>query len=270
MRDIKQWRAICKWQDIRKWRCISRWKSIRRWIVQCRHTWAATIWGSIQRCLVCGCPSGRRICRSCLACFKRSRYVCQTCAVPLTQHALLCGECLKASPRYDYAYSPYVYHPPLDKLINDFKHNGQLSIGTALAEPFCQMIAAYYQQYHLPLPDYVTAVPLHWRRQWQRGFNQSAVLGKAVASSLQLPYITCSKRTRYTSDQKNLSRQARLHNLKDSFRATRAFSGESIAIIDDVMTTGATVDTLAAALKAAGAGTVIVWALARTPKGEGA
>ena len=221
------------------------------------------IWGMIQHCLICEDPSSERICTRCLPYFKQPRYACQKCAIPLLSHALLCGECLKKPPSYDYAYSPYLYAPPLDKLITAFKYNAQYVAGKALGELFSQALFVHYQQ-DLRLPDYVTSVPLFWQRQWRRGFNQSALLANTIAHQLGLPYINCAKRIRKTEDQKSLSRKVRLYNLRHSFKVTRVFEGESIAIVDDVMTTGATVETLAKALKEAGAGTVIVWALART------
>lgn len=256
---------------------ISRYRQLGLWLQRWR---AFFPWQLIQRCLVCGGASGERICGDCRGYFGRAQQSCQVCAVPLAvdtlneqlvceqaveQPALVCGECLQKPPAYDYAYSPYVYGPPLSQLINGFKYHGQQVAGRALGDNFCRSIEIYYQQQGLSLPDYITPVPLFWRRQWRRGFNQSALLAQALAQHLDRPYLNCARRIRDTGEQKSLSRQQRLYNLRHSFQVKRVFQGESLAIVDDVMTTGATVDTLAKALKDAGAGTVMVWALARTP-----
>jgi ComF family protein len=150
-------------------------------------------------------------------------------------------------------------------LIADFKHKGHHFIGKGLSDTFCDAIRSHYQQQHLQLPDWVAPVPLHWWRQWQRGFNQSALFSEQISQQLGIEHFTHLKRIRATPAQKNLSREERLKNLQHCFKITRPLHGKSVAIIDDVMTTGATVNTLAKTLKQAGAGKIIVWALARTP-----
>jgi ComF family protein len=183
----------------------------------------------------------------------------------LKHHAISCGECLKNPPYYDHTYAPYLYQAPLTRLISDFKHNGNLFAGKALSELFYEEIRNYYQQHHLELPTLVAPVPLHWRRQWKRGFNQAVVLSDDIVKNMKLTLVTQSRRTKATSAQKMLSRKERLKNLKDCFHIKASLSGKSVAIIDDVMTTGTTVNLFAQALKKAGAGQVTVWVLTRTP-----
>ncbi|MGH1485127.1 MAG: ComF family protein [Cellvibrionaceae bacterium] len=225
----------------------------------------AAILNTVQHCALCDKPSKHRICHNCSAYFSVAQYTCQTCAVPLKHHAMYCGHCLKSPPHYDVSYSPYLYQAPLSHLISDFKHKGHLFVGKGLGELFYTSIRSYYCQQHLPLPDLIAPVPLHWKKQWQRGFNQSAFLGNLLAKELNITLFSHTKRRHSTKSQKKLSRKERLNNINDDFVITRKLSGKSIAIIDDVMTTGSTVNNFAKALKQAGAKTVAVWALARTP-----
>jgi ComF family protein len=118
----------------------------------------------------------------------------------------------------------------------------------------------------MPLPDLIVTVPQHWKKQWLRGFNPAAFFTDDISKQLSIPIFTNVKRTKAVADQKSLSRQARIKNLQNSFAITSRLDNKNMAIIDDVMTTGSTANALAAALKAAGAKQVAIWALARTPK----
>lgn len=219
-----------------------------------------------HRCLMCDNHDQHRICRHCRGYFSSPRYVCQRCGLPLKHHALYCGICLKYPPAYDEVFSPYLYQSPLSTLITHFKHRGDECIGKGLGEILAETIQLHYRQQHLTLPQKLVAVPLHWRRQWQRGFNQAELLCDEIGTALGIEQCIDVRRIRSVPAQKALSRQQRLKNLQSCFAVTRPLEGESLVIVDDVMTTGATVDALARTLKAAGAGRVSVWALARTPK----
>ena len=226
---------------------------------------AAAVLNTVQHCALCDKPSKQRICDHCSAYFFVAQHTCQSCAVPLKHHAIYCGHCLKSPPNYDMSYSPYLYQAPLSHLISEFKHKGHLFVGRGLGELFYAAIRRYYCQQHLPLPDLIAPVPLHWKKQWRRGFNQSAFLGNLLAKELGIALFSHAKRRHATRSQKKLSRKERLNNMNDEFVITRKLNGQSIAIIDDVMTTGSTVNHFAKALKQAGAKKVSVWALARTP-----
>lgn len=222
-------------------------------------------------CLLCATSSPERICSPCQDYLLKPQYQCQRCGIDLKVHAIICGDCLKRPPAFDETIAPFIYQAPLDTLIKDFKHKGKHTSGKALSTLFCREIQDYYQGHHASLPEYLLPVPLHWRRQWQRGFNQAEVLAEALLKQLnsnhpQIKLFGYAKKQRANPAQEGLSKKQRLTNLKDSFVITKALSGQSIAIIDDVMTTGATANSLAQALKKAGAGKVSVWALARTPK----
>lgn len=216
-------------------------------------------------CLMCHDPADTRVCRRCQQYLVKPQYTCQTCALPLPEHSLMCGQCLQILPSYDQAYAPYLYQVPLVQLLRQFKEGRDLRIGKALSELFAQAVKQHYQQQHWPKPDYVAPVPLHWWRHWQRGFNQAALLSEALAQTLEIKHLTATRRTHAVLPQKSLSRRQRLGNRHHGFVVNCQLQGEDIAVVDDVMTTGATVNAFAKALKQAGAGKVVVWALARTP-----
>lgn len=218
-----------------------------------------------HHCLLCDEASPSRVCQHCQRFLVKPHYSCQQCAQPLKHFALFCGQCLRHPPAYDTVFSPFLYQAPLRSLIVDYKQKGHEYKGKALSQLFCESVFRHYQQQHIPLPTLITPVPLHWRAQWVRGFNQSAFFSRDLSQHLGIKYFDETRRIKWSVSQKELNRKERLLSLKNSFVATRTLKGESIVIVDDVMTTGATANTLAVELKKAGAGHISVWVLARTP-----
>ena len=216
-------------------------------------------------CLLCQENNSRRMCRLCEAYLPVPQHPCQRCSIPLPHKTPYCGSCLKKPPYFDDTFSPYLFETPMDALIYDFKHKGHELIGLGLAELFSTAIQAHYLRQHLSLPDKLVAVPIHWSNQWQRCFNQSEILSDKISKRLGMPVFNTCKRVRKTPKQQGLNKKERLKNLKGCFKVYGELEGQSIAIVDDVMTSGATANTLAQELKRAGAGHVSVWALARTP-----
>jgi len=198
---------------------------------------------------------------------------CCICALPLATEPSIesaqtvCGECLQQPPAYDRCIAAFEYTNPVDKLIGRFKHHRDLLAGKLLADLFRQLPT---NQFTIDTtPDFITAVPLHWKRQIGRGFNQSAFLAQQFATHLSnARFANLAERVRPTPTQQQLNRKARLRNLKDAFVVERKkVSGKSIVLVDDVVTTGATAEALSRQFKKAGAIRVEVWCLARTPKG---
>ncbi|WP_461480893.1 double zinc ribbon domain-containing protein [Porticoccus sp.] len=216
-------------------------------------------------CLLCGTPSGRPLdlCADCEADLPLNRPSCQRCALPLATAPdgdLTCGACLARPPPFQYCVAPLRYEFPVDSLINSFKYRGQFSRGALLAE----LLLAALQQ--TALPELIVPVPLHWRRQFQRGFNQAAWLASYLGRRLAVPVERqLLSRHRHTPHQQGGSRQQRLHNLRGAFRLNRSLSGQTIALVDDVMTTGSTARELSGLLIKGGAARVDIWCLARTP-----
>jgi ComF family protein len=177
---------------------------------------------------------------------------------PLDEHDL-CTICRESLANFDTAYSFGSYEGPLRKLIHLFKY---AKVET-LAPPLSQLLLQA-----LPLEerfDLVIAMPMHWRKQWERGFNQAELLAKPVAKRYGLKLSSTLRRKRYTKAQAGLTEAQRRENLKDSFllRNAQQLAGTRILLIDDVFTTGATLRSAAATLKKAGATRVTALTLAR-------
>ena len=114
--------------------------------------------------------------------------------------------------------------------------------------------------------DGVVPVPLHWRRRWQRGFNQSELLARAIARSRGVPLMAALRRVRHTATQTGLSNTSRRRNVAGAFQVRLPVAGKRILLIDDVMTTGSTVAACAAALRRAGALRIVVLTVARADR----
>lgn len=183
--------------------------------------------------------------------------------MPLAR-AGVCGECLRHAPRFDDAHAVFEYRFPLDRLLQRFKYAGDLAAGRWLALELCSVARS------LARPDRLVAVPLTPARLRERGFNQSMVIAQVLSKRLGVPLdIGGVARVRDTDPQPGLGRRERRANLRDAFRCGPRLAGGHVAIVDDVVTTGATADAIAQALKDAGAARVSVWAVARTPDPRG-
>jgi ComF family protein len=172
----------------------------------------------------------------------------------------LCGACMRQMPPYKTVYRFADYAPPLDRIIQQLKFNQKLHYARLLGGLMANDIRAQ----GLDLPDVLMPVPLHTQRLKQRGFNQAAEIARILAKSLGLPLdIHSCSRTRPTPEQSGLPAKQRKTNIKGAFQVRGAIKGKHIAILDDVMTTGSTVDELTRVLKNHGAQRVDVWVCAR-------
>lgn len=157
----------------------------------------------------------------------------------------------------------FSYRFPLDRLVQRFKFGGDLAVGRWLGLRLADRVRAE------PLPDLLLPPPLSESRLRARGFNQALELAKVVGSELGVAVAYRGvTRSRDTSPQPGLSRGARQENLRDAFRCRLDLGGRPVAIVDDVLTTGATAGAFARVLRAAGARSVVVWVVARTPDPE--
>lgn len=216
-------------------------------------------------CLLCGAPSAAGpLCSGCVADLPwHAAPHCPQCALP-TPDGRLCGACLKHPPAFDRTHAALVYRFPLDRMIPRLKYHGQLAIAPALGACLAGSVAEAMR------PDRVIAMPLHPARIRERGFNHASEIARSVARRLGLPLdLDACRRVRDTPPQMGLKHDARRRNVRGAFACTQDLSGQHIAIVDDVMTTGTSLDELAAALKRAGAAEVACWVVARTlPPGE--
>jgi ComF family protein len=170
---------------------------------------------------------------------------------------MLCRSGLRG---FDEVFCYGAYEGTLRRLIHLFKYSGM----RRLARPLGDLLAAALPRHQRF--DAVTAVPLHWRRRWQRGFNQAELLGKAIARRRGIPLLKVLRRSFATRAQAGLSNTQRRENVAGAFRARRRVAGLRILLVDDVMTTSATAGACARALKRAGAKSVSLLTLARVDR----
>ena len=214
-----------------------------------------------QDCVLCGAASGDALlCASCaqgLPALEGPR--CPVCALP-APGGTTCGACLKSAPAYDATLAVWRYGFPVDKLVQTLKYEHRLSL------------AGYFVAAMLdgprPTGDLILPLPLSARRLAERGFNQAVEIARPLAQGLGLPLeIDACRRTRETVPQASLPWKERRRNVRHCFECAADFSGKSIIVVDDVMTTGATLDEFAALLKRHGAAHVTNWVVARAVRG---
>jgi ComF family protein len=210
------------------------------------------------------------LCHDCAAELPLLRFACVHCALPLEpvhdsldgQHRT-CGKCQVKPPAFATAHAVLRFGYPVNRLVQRFKFERDLAVGRMLGDVFADAMLE-----RAPAsPDMLIAVPLHRNRERERGFNQSRLLAAHIARRMDLPLpdgmvIRC----RDTSEQSGLKAVQRRANLKGAFEVMGDVQHARIALIDDVMTTGTTLNELAATLLSQGATCVDAWVLARTPQ----
>ena len=224
-----------------------------------------------SRCLLClghGPQTRRGLCDACHADLPWLGSQCRTCALPLPSEGQLCGNCQKQPPAFAQVVCPLLYRFPIDSLVPAFKYHDQLIYGRAMAHLLAEAVEFHYSEQGHSLPDRVLAMPLHPGRQARRGFNQALELARPVTARLKLPLCRHTlERVRHTHAQQGLSATERKRNLADAFRCSPGadVAGLHLALVDDVVTTGATADAASRTLMQAGAASVSIWCIARTP-----
>ncbi|MFZ2161697.1 MAG: ComF family protein [Sideroxyarcus sp.] len=213
-----------------------------------------------QPCLLCGSNTHDGLC--CAACDadlpRLTDEHCPICALPALGGDI-CGQCLKQPPPFDHAVAAFSYKFPLDKLIQALKYRERLILVKFLADALPRRITSR--------PDCIVALPLHPARLRERGFNQSLLLARRISRQLDIPLLAdACERIRNTPPQSSLPWKERDKNMRQAFACKPGTDvrGKHVAIVDDVMTTGASIGELARALKQAGASEVSAWVVART------
>jgi ComF family protein len=227
------------------------------------------------RCLLCRQPprlSRDHFCEDCAASlFNDPHSVCPRCAATVGAYAVhdgRCGVCRHEALGFDSALRLGVYEKALERAVLRIKHASQEGLAELLGERWAELHRGRFLGLGV---DAVVPVPLYWWRRIKRGYNQSAALAYGLASRLGLP---CRRwwlrRCRNTSSQKELSRTQRRENLHEAFRPARGvrLTGKHILLVDDVMTTGATLSEAARALKQVGAQRITAAVLARAEGGR--
>lgn len=215
----------------------------------------------LARCVVCDDPApGATLCAPCRDSLPCVRWPCPRCALPRRSAHAPCGSCLINTPDWDDAASAFAYRFPVDYLLKRAKFRGRLAELDALAHA----AATHFASRPRPHAELLLPVPLHWRRQWRRGFNQAEALARPVADALDVPVnITALRRVRATREQSHLHTDDRAQNLRQAFVCDATVSGARVLIFDDVMTTGATLGAVTRAVQRAGANHVRVLTTAR-------
>lgn len=230
------------------------------------------IWPT-TRCVLCGGHSSKEypgLCRDCLARIlsnRRRETFCQSCGAFYPAQFKVCPNCFLKTPSYGKAeiFAAFPYDEDTGVLVKKLKYNNRRDLAETMAKLFFGYVELDPRQY-----DLVTAVPIHKKRLKERGYNQAAVFAKVIAASLSLPFDEkVLTQTKETVSQTALSYRERLRNLVGAFTAQADLSGKRILLVDDVITTGATMKECAAALKAAGAKKVVFAAFAAGKSRQG-
>ncbi len=194
-----------------------------------------------------------------------AEYFCVACRAPFVNRFPLdeagrCMLCRLGLQGFDAVYSYGSYEDALRKLIHVFKYEGVQPLAKPLAG---LLLRAMPREARF---DAIVPMPLHWRKRWQRGFNQAELLAREIARKWQVPVRTVARRRKATAPQAGLTNAKRRANVEGAFRVRERLDGLRVLLVDDVMTTGATASACARALKRAGTAHVTLAALARTDR----
>lgn len=197
--------------------------------------------------------------------------MCKTCGFPLEKGAKegsLCGHCITEEPEFDLARSVFCYNDNSKKLIIDFKYSDRLHAANRFAEWII-----YAGRDVMDEVDYIVPVPLHWKRLFQRRYNQSALITNVLSKKTGIESLPMAlERKKHTPPQASLTRRQRLNNLKGAFKVNLKqkglIKGKNVLLVDDVTTTGTTIKECTKVLRKAGAEKVFVLTLARVVEGR--
>ncbi len=216
-----------------------------------------------MRCIVCNSMDETGLCPSCSAAAPRIDNPCRQCGAAVAVHPgdIRCGRCQARPPAFDSTIAPFSYAPPLSEIVHRFKYRRRI----ALARPLAKILAREIKTRGVLMPELMAPVPLHWTRLVRRGFNQSLELCRHLSCELGVPYTRHGvRRIQRTTAQTGLPLRQRRRNVQACFDIRRPLSVKSIAIVDDVMTSGETAQHIASHLVKHGLIHVQCWVLLRT------
>ncbi|HEX5056687.1 MAG TPA: ComF family protein [Gammaproteobacteria bacterium] len=239
---------------------------VYKWLEQ------ALAWVFPFNCIVCERAAGETGMDLCAACREDLPWLgraCFRCANPLAAAApvpeptaLVCGRCLRQAPHFERSHCVFNYGEPVSWVLHGLKYQRRLSGVPVLSRLLLEHLRTRVERW----PELIVPMPLHAARLRQRGFNQALEIARPLARALGIPLgAGICERKRNTAQQSELPASRRAANVRNAFRMRGALTVKHVAIVDDVITTGATVNELARLLKRNGAETVQIWAIARTP-----
>ncbi|ASQ46699.1 ComF family protein [Legionella clemsonensis] len=212
-------------------------------------------------CIICGKyhQDIDAVCPDCLNLLQPLGPACQYCALPLSDDGfLVCGRCSKQKPAFDKTWVLYRFEEPLRTLLHEYKYNGALYLRRLLVKLMMDALPQEELTTQCLIP-----VPLHYKKLRERGFNQAAEFSKMLSNRLKIPYeLTLTQKVLHTPAQVSLNGRKRRHNLQHAFRIKKQ-AYQHITLIDDLLTTGSTVNELAKLFKQQGVTRVDVWCCAR-------
>ena len=221
-------------------------------------------WVAPPCCLLCRLEVEYRhgLCQGCWAKLPVNEIHCERCALPMA-HESLCGHCQRCPPVFDSVIAPLCYQDPIDQMLCALKYHQQLSFARTAAGLITDMVRESGE----PMPDLLIGVPMTHRAVRKRGLNQAVFLARLIGRQLGIPVkSTLIKKLRETDRQSTLNASKRQRNLKGAFHCKGSLEDKHIALVDDILTTGATANEISRVLKVAGANRVDIWVCARTPE----
>lgn len=219
---------------------------------------------SQRNCLLCGASSEGDLCNPCRNQLPQiPTNHCPICLLPVTK-SLICGACLAKPPAYTRIVAALHYTFPVDALIHSLKYRSNLVIAPILANLLIETIDISDS------PDFIIPMPLHPIRLRERGFNQAVEIGRTISKKRKISMLPDScVRVRNTPFQAGLRWKERKKNIRNAFVCKVDLSGKHVAILDDVMTSGATINEMAKVLRQQGAASINGWVVARALPASG-
>ena len=213
-----------------------------------------------RRCAICLSVHDGGFCHSCHELLPWIGIACEICRLPLASPGI-CPQCLRDPPCWDNMVVPFEYAEPVSHMLRQLKYRDRLNAVPALAEVLAEQVL----RRSISLPEVLIPIPLHASRMRRRGFNQAALLAAETGRLLGIPVDPeLLLRTRATPTQTRLAVPMRKKNLHDAFAVKALGRYDAVAIIDDVVTTGATMDAACQVLRQCGCSRISAWAVART------